>query len=24
LLQAREFEYPKGHWMQCNDWVLEL
>jgi RimJ/RimL family protein N-acetyltransferase len=22
--EAREFEYPKGHWMQCNDWVLEL
>jgi RimJ/RimL family protein N-acetyltransferase len=22
--ETREFEYPKGHWMQCNDWVLEL
>ncbi|NEA34545.1 GNAT family protein [Streptomyces sp. SID13031] len=21
---AREFEYPKGHWMRCNDWSLEL
>jgi RimJ/RimL family protein N-acetyltransferase len=19
-----QFEYPKGHWMQCNDWVLRL
>ncbi len=20
----RDFEYPKGHWMRCNDWALEL
>ena len=24
FLEARDFEYPKGHWMSCNDWVLEL
>jgi RimJ/RimL family protein N-acetyltransferase len=24
LLGARDFEYPKGHWMQCNDWSLAL
>jgi RimJ/RimL family protein N-acetyltransferase len=24
LLGAREFEYPKGHWMTCNDWYLDL
>ena len=24
LLEACEFEYPKGHFMQCNDWRLEL
>lgn len=24
LLEAREFEYPKGHWMRCNDWSLGL
>lgn len=24
LLEAREFEYPKGHWMLCNDWQLDL
>ena len=24
LLEAREFEYPKGHWMRCNDWSLDL
>lgn len=24
LLGAREFEYPKGHWMTCNDWCTEL
>jgi RimJ/RimL family protein N-acetyltransferase len=24
LLGARDFEYPKGHWMRCNDWALEL
>jgi len=22
--EARDFEYPKGHWMRCNDWALEL
>jgi peptidoglycan/xylan/chitin deacetylase (PgdA/CDA1 family)/GNAT superfamily N-acetyltransferase len=22
LLEAREFEYPKGHFMLCNDWRL--
>ena len=24
LLGATQFEYPKGHWMQCNDWSLPL
>lgn len=24
LLEAREFEYPKGQWMTCNDWRLDL
>jgi RimJ/RimL family protein N-acetyltransferase len=24
LLGAQEFEYPKGHFMQCNDWQLDL
>jgi RimJ/RimL family protein N-acetyltransferase len=24
LLEAREFEYPEGHWMTCNDWRLDL
>jgi len=24
LLGDRDFEYPKGHWMRCNDWCLEL
>ena len=24
LLEAREFEYPPGHFMQCNVWRLEL
>ena len=24
LLEAREFEFPKGHWMTCNDWRLDL
>jgi RimJ/RimL family protein N-acetyltransferase len=24
LLEAREFEYPKGSWMTCNDWRLDL
>jgi RimJ/RimL family protein N-acetyltransferase len=24
LLEAREFEYPPGHIMVCNDWRLEL
>jgi len=24
LLGAQDFEYPKGHWMRCNDWELDL
>jgi RimJ/RimL family protein N-acetyltransferase len=24
LLGAQEFEYPPGHFMQCNDWQLDL
>ncbi|MDQ3422444.1 MAG: GNAT family N-acetyltransferase [Actinomycetota bacterium] len=24
LLGPRSFEYPKGHWMTCNDWSLNL
>ena len=24
LLGPHEFEYPKGHWMTCNDWRLDL
>jgi len=24
LLEAHDFEYPKGHWMRCNDWRLDL
>jgi RimJ/RimL family protein N-acetyltransferase len=24
LLGSVEFEYPKGHWMTCNDWALDL
>ena len=24
LLGEMPFEYPKGHWMQCNDWSLSL
>jgi RimJ/RimL family protein N-acetyltransferase len=24
LLGAEEFEYPKGYWMRCNDWRLDL
>ena len=24
LLGSDEFEYPKGHWMRCNDWRLDL
>ena len=24
LLEETEFEYPKGHFMQCNDWRLDL
>jgi RimJ/RimL family protein N-acetyltransferase len=24
LLEAHDFEYPKGNWMRCNDWRLEL
>lgn len=23
-LGAQSFEYPKGHWMQCNDWAIDL
>jgi RimJ/RimL family protein N-acetyltransferase len=23
LLGAESFEYPKGHWMTCNDWVID-
>ena len=24
LLRQERFEYPKGHWMTCNDWSLDL
>jgi RimJ/RimL family protein N-acetyltransferase len=24
LLEACEFEFPKGHFMICNDWRLDL
>jgi RimJ/RimL family protein N-acetyltransferase len=24
LLGEYDFEYPKGHWMRCKDWRLEL
>jgi RimJ/RimL family protein N-acetyltransferase len=24
LLGETEFEYPKGHWMRCNDWRFRL
>ncbi|HEX7256198.1 MAG TPA: GNAT family N-acetyltransferase [Gaiellaceae bacterium] len=24
LVQEQEFEYPKGNFMRCNDWRLEL
>jgi RimJ/RimL family protein N-acetyltransferase len=24
LLEACDFEYPKGSWMRCNDWRLDL
>ena len=24
LLEAHDFEYPKSHWMRCNDWRLDL
>lgn len=24
LIEARQFEYPPGHFMQCNDWYLDL
>jgi RimJ/RimL family protein N-acetyltransferase len=24
LLKACEFEFPKGHFMTCNDWRLDL
>ena len=23
LLGPSSFEYPKGHWMTCNDWVID-
>lgn len=23
LLGERDFEYPKGHWMRCNDWAID-
>ena len=24
LIEECEFEYPKGHFMRCNDWRLDL
>ncbi|MGH3370025.1 MAG: GNAT family N-acetyltransferase [Nocardioidaceae bacterium] len=24
LLAEIDFEYPKGHWLRCNDWCFEL
>jgi regulator of RNase E activity RraB len=24
LIEACEFEFPKGHFMNCNDWRLDL
>ncbi|HYU83519.1 MAG TPA: GNAT family N-acetyltransferase [Kribbellaceae bacterium] len=24
LLGTYDFEYPKGHWMRCNDWGFDL
>ena len=24
FVEASEFEYPKGHFMQCNEWRLDL
>lgn len=24
LVGETDFEYPKGHWMRCNDWRLRL
>jgi len=24
LVEERDFEYPKGHFMRCNDWRLDL
>ena len=24
LVEACEFEFPKGHFMTCNDWCLDL
>jgi RimJ/RimL family protein N-acetyltransferase len=24
LLGPHDFEYPKGHWLRCNDWRLDL
>ena len=23
LVRESEYEYPKGHWMTCNDWVVD-
>jgi RimJ/RimL family protein N-acetyltransferase len=23
LLRESEYEYPKGHWMTCNDWAVD-
>lgn len=23
-LGEHTFEYPKGHWMRCNDWRIDL
>jgi predicted GNAT family acetyltransferase len=24
LLEARDYEYPPGHPLRCNDWVIDL
>jgi RimJ/RimL family protein N-acetyltransferase len=24
LVREQDFEYPKGHWIRCNDWALDL
>ena len=24
LIEEAEFEYPKGHFMRCNDWMIDL